>query len=155
MSTKLSPEQLAEIEKTAHGSTYRVVPAQFVFALLGHCTALEEELKWVKAVNAELFPYQERAVKAEKELKAAQEENGRYRRSLAQVNDFRAQLVEVVRGGSDGVGGDFEVCEYQDHPLDCPMCNGEACNLCGARLSNTTTCEHDVIERHQEPEGAI
>ncbi len=37
---------------------------------------------------------------------------------------------------------------------DCPMCNGEACALCGAGCSNTDparpVCEHDVIERHTE-----
>ena len=44
-------------------------------------------------------------------------------------------------------------CTYQDHPLGCPMCNGEMCNLCGAGCwSHVKNCEHDVIERHQERE---
>jgi len=39
---------------------------------------------------------------------------------------------------------------------DCPMCNGEACNLCGAGCwggmgfgTTKPRCEHDVIERHK------
>lgn len=37
---------------------------------------------------------------------------------------------------------------------DCPMCSGEACNLCGAGCwdSSVTDCDHDVVERHQYPE---
>ena len=33
----------------------------------------------------------------------------------------------------------------------CPMCNGEACNKCGAGCwnNNAPLCEHDVIERHE------
>ena len=38
---------------------------------------------------------------------------------------------------------------------DCPMCNGEVCNLCGAgtslRSSNEPDCEHDTAERHMAP----
>lgn len=42
----------------------------------------------------------------------------------------------------------------------CPMCNGEACALCGAGCASTgrqlePTCEHDVIARHTEPSGAV
>lgn len=42
-------------------------------------------------------------------------------------------------------------------PVQCPgphclLCNGEACDLCGAGLStdiDRPRCEHDVLERHQ------
>jgi len=38
---------------------------------------------------------------------------------------------------------------------ECPMCNGECCNLCGAgcwtRGPDAEKCEHDVIERHADP----
>lgn len=38
---------------------------------------------------------------------------------------------------------------------DCPMCSGEACAFCGAgtrtRSPDEPPCEHDVVERHQEP----
>jgi hypothetical protein len=37
---------------------------------------------------------------------------------------------------------------------DCLMCNGEACNLCGAGCWNNRPdkrCEHAVDERHREP----
>lgn len=38
---------------------------------------------------------------------------------------------------------------------DCLMCSGEACNLCGAGCWNNQAphCDHDVIERHMEPES--
>lgn len=35
---------------------------------------------------------------------------------------------------------------------DCPLCSGEACDLCGAGLNvdpNRPPCDHDVIERHK------
>lgn len=33
---------------------------------------------------------------------------------------------------------------------DCPLCSGEACDLCGAGCwSNRRDCEHDVIDRHK------
>lgn len=33
------------------------------------------------------------------------------------------------------------------------MCNGEACDKCGAGCwSNVRDCRHDVLERHEEPE---
>ena len=39
---------------------------------------------------------------------------------------------------------------------DCVMCNGEACNKCGAGLAThyppLPRCEHDVVQRHEEPE---
>ncbi len=36
---------------------------------------------------------------------------------------------------------------------DCPMCTGECCNLCGAGCwSQVRCCEHDVLERHGEPD---
>ncbi len=40
---------------------------------------------------------------------------------------------------------------------DCVMCNGEACNKCGAGLRRSDLmavrpCEHDVVQRHEEPE---
>ena len=38
---------------------------------------------------------------------------------------------------------------------DCPMCNGEACALCGAGCSSglpAQRCEHDVYDRHREPD---
>lgn len=32
---------------------------------------------------------------------------------------------------------------------ECPMCNGEACNLCGAGCwSPGARCQHDVLDRH-------
>lgn len=37
----------------------------------------------------------------------------------------------------------------------CLMCSGEACNKCGAGCWNNNPkqpCEHDVIERHEEPD---
>lgn len=36
---------------------------------------------------------------------------------------------------------------------NCPLCNGEACNMCGAGCwdSSVDDCEHDVIDRHGEP----
>jgi hypothetical protein len=39
---------------------------------------------------------------------------------------------------------------------ECLMCNGEACNLCGAGCWNgggahEPPCEHDVLERHADP----
>lgn len=38
---------------------------------------------------------------------------------------------------------------------DCWMCNGEACLLCRAgfmtRHPDEPDCEHDVVERHQNP----
>ena len=35
---------------------------------------------------------------------------------------------------------------------DCMMCSGAACNLCGAGCwSNVKDCQHDVVERHEEP----
>jgi hypothetical protein len=38
---------------------------------------------------------------------------------------------------------------------DCLMCNGEACDKCGAGCWNNDPdrpkCEHDVIERHEYP----
>ena len=39
------------------------------------------------------------------------------------------------------------------HP-DCMMCNGSACNLCGAGCWNNAIkdCQHDVVERHEEPQ---
>lgn len=40
---------------------------------------------------------------------------------------------------------------------DCPMCNGEACDLCGAGCSSgfpERRCEHDVDERHEKPRAA-
>jgi hypothetical protein len=37
---------------------------------------------------------------------------------------------------------------------DCPSCNGEACELCGAGLHtrgpDAPPCEHDVLERHSQ-----
>jgi hypothetical protein len=36
----------------------------------------------------------------------------------------------------------------------CSACNGEACWLCGAGITNRygkPPCEHDVIERHKTP----
>lgn len=39
----------------------------------------------------------------------------------------------------------------------CLMCSGEACNLCGVGgriMMEATECEHDVIERHHEPDVA-
>lgn len=35
---------------------------------------------------------------------------------------------------------------------DCLLCNGEACNLCGAGCWNNSAknCTHDVMERHEE-----
>lgn len=38
---------------------------------------------------------------------------------------------------------------------DCPMCTGEACSLCGAGCWNNsvTNCEHDVVQRHELPDG--
>lgn len=38
---------------------------------------------------------------------------------------------------------------------DCEMCNGEACNRCGAGCWNhdpyrSPLCEHDVDQRHEE-----
>lgn len=41
---------------------------------------------------------------------------------------------------------------------DCKMCNGEACNKCGAGCWDNrypperSECEHDVTQRHEEPE---
>lgn len=36
---------------------------------------------------------------------------------------------------------------------DCPMCANEACRKCGAGCwSRRTDCEHDVVERHEDPE---
>ena len=38
---------------------------------------------------------------------------------------------------------------------DCLMCNGEACAKCGAGTHTDPfrpLCEHDVIERHEEPD---
>jgi hypothetical protein len=38
----------------------------------------------------------------------------------------------------------------------CKMCNGEACNLCGAGCwspPGSVHCEHDVDERHRDPEA--
>ena len=34
------------------------------------------------------------------------------------------------------------------------MCNGEACNKCGAGCWNNDApqCDHDVIERHEDPD---
>lgn len=36
---------------------------------------------------------------------------------------------------------------------DCPFCQDEACNKCGAGCwdSSVTNCEHDVVERHEGP----
>ena len=38
---------------------------------------------------------------------------------------------------------------------DCPMCNGEMCDLCGAgcwrKIGEGPICEHDVYDRHREP----
>jgi hypothetical protein len=38
---------------------------------------------------------------------------------------------------------------------DCLMCTGEACNKCGAgcwsQMRRNDECEHDVMERHEEP----
>ena len=39
---------------------------------------------------------------------------------------------------------------------DCKMCSGEVCKLCGAGSWNNDpdrNCQHDVIDRHREPEG--
>jgi hypothetical protein len=36
---------------------------------------------------------------------------------------------------------------------DCLLCNGEACEACGAGMRSTDLerfCEHDIIERHNE-----
>lgn len=40
---------------------------------------------------------------------------------------------------------------------DCLMCNGAACNLCGAGCWNNTApfCEHGSDERHCEPDFRI
>lgn len=40
------------------------------------------------------------------------------------------------------------------HVDDCPMCQNEACQLCGAGCGapHGTVCEHDVVERHQTAE---
>jgi len=41
----------------------------------------------------------------------------------------------------------------------CMMCNGEACALCGAGCwnndPNREPCDHDVLERHTEPDGRL
>jgi hypothetical protein len=39
-------------------------------------------------------------------------------------------------------------------PKGCMMCTNEACDYCGAGCWNNgaTACDHDVIERHQEPD---
>jgi hypothetical protein len=52
-----------------------------------------------------------------------------------------------------------ETNRYPECPgPECPMCNGEMCNLCGAGCwdyyapsRRVTPCEHDVIERHADP----
>lgn len=38
---------------------------------------------------------------------------------------------------------------------NCPMCTGEACNKCGAGCWDLSVndCDHDVSERHEDPEG--
>lgn len=49
---------------------------------------------------------------------------------------------------------ELEPCPEGD---DCGACTGEACLLCGAGCwnndPNRPRCEHDVLERHQQPEG--
>ncbi len=50
-----------------------------------------------------------------------------------------------------------DVIAAADPPPECPgehclMCNGQACNLCGAGCWNNAPekpCEHDVVERHE------
>lgn len=37
---------------------------------------------------------------------------------------------------------------------DCWMCNGQACNLCGAGCwmgCAAVYCDHDVMDRHEDP----
>jgi hypothetical protein len=40
---------------------------------------------------------------------------------------------------------------------DCLMCNGEACNLCGAGCWNNAApfCDHASDERHQDPPNPL
>lgn len=39
-------------------------------------------------------------------------------------------------------------------PEGCVLCFNEACNLCGAGCWNSgrTACDHDVVERHEDPD---
>lgn len=45
--------------------------------------------------------------------------------------------------------GNNEILCPSEH---CKMCNGEACNKCGAGCWDNAAplCEHDVIERHED-----
>lgn len=57
---------------------------------------------------------------------------------------------------SDNIWESDDECNALDCALDCMMCSGEACNFCGAGCWNNDPdrprCEHDVLERHEEPE---
>ena len=60
---------------------------------------------------------------------------------------WRCKAVRTRHDWEDEYG---PVCpDTGQYAEDCPMCQGEACKLCGAGLSNDTPhCEHDVVERH-------
>ena len=93
MSNKLSDEQLEYWHNSVEGDQdvddeYETTVGE-ITALLDHITALESELKAAQGFgNAATIS-----------LHKLRED----------YDNFRAQLVEAVRGGSDGVGGDFEV----------------------------------------------
>jgi hypothetical protein len=81
------------------------------------------------------------------------EDDGEVPEARAKANAFRrlAGVPEV----------EWPEAKKSDEPEcpgeDCLMCNGQACNKCGAGCWNnalTKKCEHDVMERHEAPPEA-
>lgn len=134
--TRLTSEQLVEIRGQYRAWLEGDVPfpdeppelkTVDIVALLAHITALGEELQRQEFRNGELKAdieqVQRNNRRFQEELQAAQETIAGLasdcagevlRESLIEnkaINDFRARLVEAVRQGSDGVGGDFQIGE--------------------------------------------
>lgn len=79
---------------------------------------------------------------------------------VLQTNEQKGVLVQWPPSSGEYV----RPCWYEHGKLmlapkcpseDCQMCSGEACWKCGAGCwdQSVTDCEHDVIERHEDPES--
>lgn len=65
--------------------------------------------------------------------------------------DVKVQLVETLEAT---VECERPTTDPECPGQDCAMCSGEACWLCGAGCwSHEKNCEHDVLQRHEQPDS--
>lgn len=97
----------------------------------------------------------------EARIKLLSEANAVVSIETREVKRLRAKLVNAEKHLVDAVLIRASLCVGKRDPVnecpgpDCKLCNGEACDLCGAgKTGFHGRCEHDVLQRHQEPPHA-